>query len=281
MSGTYFNCLNIAKKCDIVFMRDDANFYIKNNKFTDIKNGCTIYCWSSYLNTLFEYLKTTEIKDITLFSGDNDHSVNSNGCFTNFPGENYVGIYMSSPPKNIKKWYAQNTQVVNNFIIPLPIGLSPPWVKSRVHDEADIKEKQIKINRTKLVYINFGIQTNPIQRTEIQNIIGNNIPNNNSFGDHVQYYKDLQEFKYVICPPGNGKDTHRVWESIYFGAIPIVEYSEMNNYFAKTFPILVVDRWCDITEKLLIQKYNKIYSKFKNKKLLDVNIWFENERIYI
>lgn len=276
MNITCFNCLEYAKRCDVVFMRDVAQPYISNNKFSDITSGCRIYCWSSLLNQLFDYLKTTKLTNIILLSGDNDHSVNPNGCITSFPAENNVSVYMSGAPKNIKKWYAQNAQVVNDFMIPLPIGLSPPWVEFRVHKFDDIKQNKIKCDRSELVYINFGISTNPIQRTEIQNTIKNNISCDNYFGDHKKYYEDLQRFKYVICPPGNGKDTHRLWESLYFGAIPIVENNEMNNYFSKFFPILVVDRWSNITEDFL----NKKYEEFKNdfdQKMLDVDVWFKNE----
>lgn len=274
-----FSCVEYAKRCDVAFVRDVALPYTKSSKLSDIKDGCTVYCWSSMLIGLFEYLKTTNLKDIVLLSGDNDHSVNPNGCTTSFPAENYITAYIPCVPNNIRKWYAQNAQVVNDFMIPLPIGLSPPWVEGRVHGAAGIKQNEININRSELVYVNFGIATNPLQRTEIQNIISQNIPSNNTFGDQQQYYKDLQRFKYVICPPGNGKDSHRVWESIYFGAIPIVESSEMNRYFAKFFPILVVDRWCDITPEFLLQKYDMIQSKFRNKKLLDVDNWFKHQGI--
>ena len=274
-----FSCVEYAKRCDVVFMRDVGLPYSKNSKLSDIKDGSTVYCWSSMLVGLFEYLKTTQIKDIVLLSGDNDHSVNPNGCVTSFPAENYITAYIPCVPKNIRKWYAQNAEVSNNFMVPLPIGLSPPWVDGRVYDSSGIKQNQIKTDRTELVYLNFGITTNPIQRAEIQNIISETISNTNTFGDIEQYYKDLQRFKYVICPPGNGKDSHRVWESIYLGAIPIVESSEMNRYFAKFFPILVVDRWCDITPEFLLQKYDTIQSKFRNKKLLDVDNWFKHQGI--
>ena len=272
---TCFSIIEYAKRCDVVFMRDAAAPYIKNSKLSDIKDGCTIYCWSTLLNSLFIHLKSSQAKDLILFSGDNDHSVNPNGCITSFPAENYVVQVTSSVPKNIKKWYAQNAEISNNFMIPLPIGLSPPWVENRIWDINGIENNIVKCNREKLLYTNFNTLTNPKQRTEIQELFNNT----NNYNTTNQYYQDLQEHKYVICPPGNGKDTHRVWESLYFGAIPIVEDSSMNRYFAESFPILVVERWSDINNEFLLKKYNSIKSKFKNKHVFDLNEWFNYQKI--
>jgi len=271
---TCLSAVEYANRCDVVFMRDIAEPYVKNSKLSDIKDGCTIYCWSTLLNGLFEYLNTTQVKDIILLSGDNDHSVNPNGCFTTFPGEN-ITQYVFSAPKNIKKWYAQNAEVVNDFIIPMPIGLTPPWSGSSVFNIDGINNNKVYCDRTELLYVNFGETTNPIQRKEIQTLF----QNMNAYGNTDQYYKDLQKYKYVLCPPGNGKDSHRIWESIYFGAIPIVEDSSMSRYFAKYFPILIVARWSDITDKFLLKNYNKIKSKFKNSHLLDVDEWFKCQKI--
>ena len=51
----------------------------------------------------------------------------------------------------------------------------------------------------------------------------------------------------VACPPGNGLDTHRFWESLYLGAIPVVLKRhtlpswELGTYFA-------VDSWDDVVK---------------------------------
>ncbi len=38
------------------------------------------------------------------------------------------------------------------------------------------------------------------------------------------YFNSLPHFKFVISPEGNGIDTHRTYEALIFGCIPIVEY---------------------------------------------------------
>ena len=39
--------------------------------------------------------------------------------------------------------------------------------------------------------------------------------------DLVGYLDSLIRYKYVLCPEGNGIDTHRFWETIYAGSIPV------------------------------------------------------------
>ena len=37
------------------------------------------------------------------------------------------------------------------------------------------------------------------------------------------YKQKLESHKFVLCPPGNGIDTHRMWETLYLDSIPVVE----------------------------------------------------------
>lgn len=277
--NTCFNIIEYAKRCDVVFMRDMAAPFIKNNTLNDIKNGSLIYCWSTYLEPLFNFLKTTSIKDITLLSGDNDHCVNPNGCITTFPHDNFATVYTPIAPKNIKKWYAQNAQVVNDFITPLPIGLRPPWVETVIFDNNGIKKFKFEYERDQLIYSNFNKSTNPIQRKQVEEILTQNFNINTLYGDSTEYCKNLQKHKFVACPPGNGKDTHRVWESLYFGAIPIVEDSPMNRYFSLYFPMLVVDRWVDLSVDFLNSEYERIKNSAFDSKLLDLDNWFNLNQI--
>jgi hypothetical protein len=69
-----------------------------------------------------------------------------------------------------------------------------------------------------------------------------------------------------------------VWESLYFGAIPVVETSAMNTYYAKNFPMILIDDWSIISYELLELEYNKLKQDYKYH-LLDVNNWFKHHGI--
>ena len=62
------------------------------------------------------------------------------------------------------------------------------------------------------------------------------------------YCTNMSKHKFVICPPGNGADTHRVWESLYLGCIPIVKKSRIYPY---DLPIIQINDWSEVTQELL------------------------------
>jgi len=45
--------------------------------------------------------------------------------------------------------------------------------------------------------------------------------------------KQMRRHQYVLCPPGNGLDTHRYWEAQYWGAVPIVLKSDFSSNLLK------------------------------------------------
>ena len=69
-----------------------------------------------------------------------------------------------------------------------------------------------------------------------------------------EYENDLRISNFVLCPQGNGIDTHRIWESLYCGSIPIVEDHIGFDQF-KNLPIMFVDDFYKISEKSLENFY--------------------------
>ena len=43
-------------------------------------------------------------------------------------------------------------------------------------------------------------------------------------------------FKFGVSPRGNGLDTHRTWEMLFFGMVPIVLSSSLNRLFMLPTP---------------------------------------------
>jgi hypothetical protein len=81
--------------------------------------------------------------------------------------------------------------------------------------------------------------------------------------ESVIYNKTL-ESRYALCPRGCGMDTHRFYECIYLGCIPIVvrTHTVFDRLYA-AFPCLVVERWADVTEELLDQSYPGCFSRMR------------------
>lgn len=53
-----------------------------------------------------------------------------------------------------------------------------------------------------------------------------------------EYIESLESAKAVVCPPGNGYDTHRCWETLYKGAWAIVYANDHTNCLLQEYPSL-------------------------------------------
>lgn len=264
------NITNYISRCDYIFTQPFVEIPYENNRLSDITDNSTVYCWSNFLNPMFEYLKSSNLKNITLISGCNDHSVNPNGTIIGWSQSPQSGILPC--PSNIIKWYAQNAEISSKFMVPIPIG---PNLYPLIGNT--MRQALFPCSRDKLIFTNTNPDTNPIQRSYIQELILQQCPNSikNILVEKGEYCEQLQQHIFSLCPPGNGKDTHRAWESIFFGCIPIVEKSNMNDFFATLFPMLVVERWSDVTEDFLIKQYKEIKTKTWRYDLLDVDNLFD------
>lgn len=76
----------------------------------------------------------------------------------------------------------------------------------------------------------------------------------------VGYMEEMAQFKFTLSPRGYGIDCYRTWEALMVGSIPIVRNSQLNCLY-EGLPVLVIDKWEDLSEEFLNEKYNEIVSK--------------------
>ena len=63
----------------------------------------------------------------------------------------------------------------------------------------------------------------------------------------ARYASLAAHHRFVACPEGNGMDTHRFWETLYRGSIPMVIDSPfIRNWQDLGVPMVVLDDWSDI-----------------------------------
>ena len=84
------------------------------------------------------------------------------------------------------------------------------------------------------------------------------------------FYKRLTTHKYILCPWGAAYDTHRFWQSLYLGCIPITRYCPAYIDFVDMGAIFL-DNWEELNDKeLMREKTNKaIGDMSKNKYYFD------------
>ena len=70
----------------------------------------------------------------------------------------------------------------------------------------------------------------------------------------------MSKYKFILSPPGAGEDTHRTWEALSVGCIPIVKSSLLNILY-EDLPVVIVDDWDVITKEFLETEYKKFQEK--------------------
>jgi hypothetical protein len=171
-------------------------------------------------------------------------------------------------PNNIIKWYSQNIMLDHPMVKSIPIGLeNERWF-------AEIQKKNKILNKIKepknyinLMYMNHNVGTNRNERLPPYQLFGGQ-PwvsraqrfNGQNFNDYIH---NVYNHKFVLCPNGNGVDTHRLWETLYLNSIPIVSES-ININFYRDLPIVIVKDWKSITKTFLEESFKEITDKKLN-----------------
>jgi hypothetical protein len=183
-----------------------------------------------------------------------------------------------------------NRQTKNSNTYGLPLGITSDCDDTPIHRIYGNKEIMIEvfneeIPKSNLVYLNFSINTYPVLRKYVFNKfkdmswvkLGETVP---TIEGRKKYLREIKSSKFVLCPRGNGIDTHRIWESLYMGSIPIVIYEEAHHLFTD-LPILFINDWDEINEDFLNNKYDEISSKNWSYDKLKMSYWenFIKEKI--
>ena len=66
-----------------------------------------------------------------------------------------------------------------------------------------------------------------------------------------RFAQEMNEYKFVACPRGNGIDTHRFWETLYRGSVPIVIANKWSNSLKYLdLPLIEVSNWAEAGNKI-------------------------------
>jgi hypothetical protein len=86
----------------------------------------------------------------------------------------------------------------------------------------------------------------------------------------------LQMVKLVLCPEGNGVDTHRFWETLYMGGIPVVTKNPMMQSFYDRLPVLQLNSWKDLSDISLVEgKWWKLTERTYDFEILSADYWIK------
>ncbi|HEY0707708.1 MAG TPA: NAD-dependent epimerase/dehydratase family protein [Polyangia bacterium] len=77
----------------------------------------------------------------------------------------------------------------------------------------------------------------------------------------TEFYRSIARSRFVLCPSGMGLDTHRLWETVILGSIPIVERCPGWQAVLDDLPALWVDDFAEVTPGLLARAYQDVHAQ--------------------
>jgi len=253
------------KSCADFVLDETNNEYIMRN-ISSIFNGAIIFIKSDFLKMFFEQIYHLLTCKIIIISHNSDFTVpndnNNNGNFSQ---------YLVAKDSKIIKWYGINAQVL--LVEQIPIGIAN---RQWPHGNFEILSKHapaspsdlatlflLSNHRFILLYLNINVKTYSERQKNLKDLSKNGFSHVESGGKSWEdYLQDLKNSKFCFCPRGNGIDTHRTWESLYMGCIPVVEVNELTSLYLD-LPIILVSSYTIVTPDFLELKYMDVMDKMK------------------
>jgi hypothetical protein len=241
-------------------MSDFVWEYGSDEVFSDrIKPGDIIFCESTEIEGLELQILAKIDCSVTILLGNSDknHSQETAALFNT---------------GKIKSIFAQNLLEQVQGVEILPIGLE----NARFCKNGSIRDFKVSKwrspERLPRIMWTFNILTNKSERLVAANSLLNNfLADNLGTLTPRQHQEALNRYCFVAAPPGNGLDTHRAWEAMYLGCIPIVLRSHMTEYYEQIgLPIWVIDSYSDLVrfgEAELLEKFKVLSKRFKSEAL--------------
>lgn len=238
--GGVFSSETAQKCCDAIYFSDESQDRARGMRF---RSGETVFCKIDEALAFFERLRLTR-RRIVLVTGQGD-----------LPCDAWRQRFL---PANVHHWFATNVTNPHPKVTCLPLGLGAESDRVTLRCDEILAARDCHAERRGWLYVNFRPETNVGIRKPLfehfASIASRNSwvsfqPPDSTLSKSV-YARALAAHRFVLCPPGNGVDTHRMWEALVAGAIPVVLRSPVTECFS-ALPILQVDDLTTITKDML------------------------------
>ena len=228
----------ILSLCDFVILTDDIYNYHKNiEKYISIdriiKINNTNIINVDKLNTIFKYY-IKERRPIKLFIYTHILDVFIKKILDKLSTDYKYIIYLHNSDhtfdntlllesNKIQHVYAQNVNVpLQNKLTLLPIGIANSmWNHGDLLKLFTVMKNSYLYKKTKNIYVNINPNTYSYRKVLLDKFKETNCYTLSSGKEYIEYLKELAQHRFCLCIRGNGEDTHRLWESIYVGSVPV------------------------------------------------------------
>ena len=174
-----------------------------------------------------------------------------------------------------RKIFGINVMNFRDMATPIPIGLTNNTNESEYHRLFGNNDLLMQANKIDflsesngLVYGCFSTSTNTKERLPLANLLreSKHILEEPSFSEEgrISYLKSLRRFAFTACPIGNGIDTHRLWEVLYMGGIPIIKKNAILESLLVDLPHVLVNDWKQIIDEAFLRDSWEMISGAQN-----------------
>ncbi|MBE2179500.1 MAG: hypothetical protein IAE97_03430 [Chthoniobacterales bacterium] len=178
-------------------------------------------------------------------------------------------------PLQVASWFAVNAD--HRCVESLPLGLGNSYCRRT--SKADLLARVAGMPKTGLLYVNFRVENNPAVRAPLWEKFRSAEWAGSAACEQIKhtaadYARAMASHRCVLCPAGNGIDTHRMWEALYAGTIPVVESHPALDAF-RDLPILFVGSLATLGRGQLEAAYGEMLGRTWNYEKLFLPWWRE------
>lgn len=237
----------IFKYFDSVIMKNEiiGNYALDFNS----NNNKNILCKAEGLNCLVEKLKPDAKKNILIVAGGDSKLSQNIKSFEKIIF-NFNEIYYEAKDINFKNIKA------------IPMGLIFAYTLRNGGNDVilDIINRN-NLPKKKLITTAFGNKWSNLNKTikernDLINFCENNSWVSKNMWNPIMYYDKLSEYKYFICPLGNGIQAPKIYECLLVQTIPVCikgpAFEDLKEY---GFPILLINNFNELNPTMLNYKY--------------------------
>ena len=202
--------------------------------------------------------------------------------------------HLLNSPK-LLAWFTQNANVRHHKLFPIPQGFSvntktfaTDWTaqlafgaKKEMSEERPVS----LLKRPHWLYVNFAARNETVRREILewsqQPSVAHFVTARSKKLTQEEYVKEIKSHRFVWCPPGNGLDTHRIFEALLHGTIPLVLHHPALADMHRKMPVVIIEKAEDVTLELLTSllpslqpAVEELWAR-KDKNVLTANYWRE------
>lgn len=177
--------------------------------------------------------------------------------------------------ENLLAWYVQNPLIRHPKLVAIPLGIMNQNLPFGLEYTLLEEKRTSNVAPSELLMINFSIHTNPPIRGHAVEVLRAKgfdymVPKDKNYSTHLD---DTLRFKFNACPPGNGWDTYRLWETMYLGRYPVVLQRDSFDDLLSGLPVLQVRSFADVDKDMLERFYRDAPSMGFSDEKLSMSYW--------